>query len=466
MKAKDQANKQNPKQQKEQEGKDRETRAKDLKKEKFRMLALLFMEHSMKQELVNQENKENQTIDAIFNNMQNEMTKNSNSISLMFSKYMKKKEELRDLKKSIKGLEEDIEKENALFLQEESNLINDFNSEKEKIMNDTKQVEEQLNRYAEWQRQADSYQTQLSDLKSQIHKNRVGCSEVIAQTRQNAQAKIEKHRVDLAEAIRKARAESLRLRSGDISELSTTFLTQSEQQVESLNSQLEASRHLSDVNDTIEEDNLSMQQEIGRLKKKTVRLREQAEKQKRVIEKLNDIKTEFQEREKEERLIQKMKNDKKKEQKIEKEIKERSKPPPKPQFQMTKEQESFITFLNECATSVRSVLKQMLDDNDTSEAPNTQSERFEAPKLSSMIAEIKQLTQKLEQKGHKPDPSRRPVLTPAAAYFAFSAPFDESDEFIPSENWSFAKYQPLKNNQSQNQTQSKKPKIVRIKTAK
>ena len=59
-----------------------------------------------------------------------------------------------------------------------------------------------------------------------------------------------------------------------------------------------------------------------------------------------------------------------------------------------------------------------------------------------MISEIKDLVSRVHN-STKPltaGTTRKSTLTPAAAYFAFSAPFDESDDFIETENWSFAKY--------------------------
>jgi hypothetical protein len=76
-----------------------------------------------------------------------------------------------------------------------------------------------------------------------------------------------------------------------------------------------------------------------------------------------------------------------------------------------------------------------------------------------MIAEIREGTGQLETVSEAPESRAKHVLTPAAAYFAFSAPFDDSDDFIASERWSFAKYEQMKPGQQQ-----RTAKIVRIKT--
>jgi peptidoglycan hydrolase CwlO-like protein len=334
----------------------------------------------------------------------------------------------------------------------------DFNEKKEKILTESREVEALLAHYAEWQRQADSFKSYLSELKSTIHRNRVLCSEGIAETRQNGQAKIEKHRIRLAEAIRQARAESLRLRPGDISDLTTTFLTQSEAHLHSLNSQIASSQHLSDVNQTIDGDNSTMLREIERLDRKNQQLKEQEERQKSVLAKLKAVKQEFAERDAAE--AQKKRAEaarERQEKKREEEDRARNAPKPKPEFHMSQEQEAFITFLNECATSIRSVMIDILGENSTTIAPQP-SDRFEAPKLSAMINEIKDMTATLKNTKPKSAGGSTPVLTPAAAYFAFSAPFDDSDEFIASENWSFARYESFKSPVSK----QKKPRIVRI----
>jgi hypothetical protein len=80
-----------------------------------------------------------------------------------------------------------------------------------------------------------------------------------------------------------------------------------------------------------------------------------------------------------------------------------------------------------------------------------------------MIAEIKEMTGRIEQ-GHPVGEWRSAhVLTSAAADFAFSAPFDDGDEFIPSQTWSFAQYDtPKKNRQARRAVITKvrmKPKV-------
>jgi hypothetical protein len=135
----------------------------------------------------------------------------------------------------------------------------------------------------------------------------------------------------------------------------------------------------------------------------------------------------------------------------------RSMRPQKPPFKMNEEQEGFITFLNECGTTIKSVMIDLLKTEIVPE-PISPTDRFEAPKLTAMMNEIKEMTQQIAA---EPDPTPRTskhILTPAAAYFAFSAPFDDTDEFIASETWSFAKYEP-----GRPQSGEKKSRIVRIK---
>jgi hypothetical protein len=323
------------------------------------------------------------------------------------------------------------------------------------------EVEVLLAHYAEWQRMADSFKSHLSELKSTIHHNRVMCSEGIAETRQNAQAKIEKHRIRLAEAIRQARSESLRLRTGDISDLSTTFLTPAEGHLESLNSQIQSSEHLSVVNQTVDDDNATMMREIERLSRRNATLNEQEEKQKSVLAKLKAIKKEFADRKaadeqhKKSETLRQIKEQKR----VEADALARSLRMQRPPFKMSEEQEAFITFLNECATSIKSVMVDLLGEESgpVSVSPN---ERFEAPKLSAMMSQIKEMTEKVTHlRPATPSSGTKHILTPAAAYFAFSAPFDDGDDFIASESWSFAKYEPTRPASPQ-----KKARIVRIRT--
>jgi hypothetical protein len=132
----------------------------------------------------------------------------------------------------------------------------------------------------------------------------------------------------------------------------------------------------------------------------------------------------------------------------------------KPPFKMSEEQEAFITFLNECATSIKSVMIDILGE-DQSPVTISPNERFEAPKLSAMMTQIQEMTEKMVELRPKTPcgGGSKHILTPAAAYFAFSAPFDDGDEFIASESWSFAKYQP-----SRPVSQQMKARIVRVRT--
>lgn len=390
---------------------------------------------------------------------------NNRFSSIVAGKIKDLKTKLRELKDDIKSVQQSINDAKDNFQKISEDLNEEFNQKRQVILAESGDVESQLNHYAEWQRQSDAFKSHLSELKSTIHHNRVLCSEGIAETRQAAQAKIEKHRVHLAEAIRKARAESLRLRSGDISKLSTSFLTLSEAHLKSLDSQISASKHLSGVNQTINEDNYSIQREIDRLVRKNQTLKEQEEKQRTVISKLRQIQLEFQQKEQEEMEIRRNQeiSERQMKKRQEEEVRAQKVTKPKEEFKLTQSQEAFITFLNECATSVRSILYDILCIK--LEKPKTNhSERFEAPKLSSMISEIKDLVSRVHN-STKPltaGTTRKSTLTPAAAYFAFSAPFDESDDFIETENWSFAKYIPYK---PQSVIQQKKPRIIRVKTA-
>jgi peptidoglycan hydrolase CwlO-like protein len=375
-------------------------------------------------------------------------------------KIRERKNKLLEVKAEIGGVRQSIKEAEDQYAQMTEEVNKDFTEKKDKLLEELREIEALLAHYAEWQRMADSFKSHLSELKSTIHRNRVLCSEGIAETRQNAQAKIEKHRIRLAEAIRQARAESLRLRPGDISNLTTQFLTQSEAHLQSLNSQIGSSQHLSDVNHTIDEDNTSLLKEIDKLDRKNQQLKDQEEKQKAVLLKLKAIRQEFQERDlaeahKKKEAAARERQEKKREE----EVRARMAPKPKPEFHLNSEQEAFITFLNECSTSIRSVMVEVLGEGANATVPQP-SDRFEAPKLSAMINEIRQMTEKLSAVKPTSPSESKPILTPAAAYFAFSAPFDDSDDFIASENWSFAKYESFK----VPMTKQMRPRIVRVRT--
>lgn len=421
----------------------------------------VLLDHQRIKQYNNYEDANRATIQETEQQIEARNEDNNRMSSIVAQKIKELKGRLLELKADIRGVRQSIEDAKDQYARMTEEVNADFNAKKEVILAESREVEAQLEHLAEWQRQADSFKSHLSELKSTIHHNRVLCSEGIAETRQNAQTKIEKHRIKLAEAIRQARAESLRLRSGDISELSTTFLTQSEQHLQSLHSQIASSEHLSEVNQTIDDDNSTVLREIERLTKRNRHLKEQEEKQRAVIVKLETIKRDFQAREAAAEQTRKRAEAKEREEKRkEEEVRARNMPKPKPEFKMSKEQEAFITFLNECATSVRSILIDMTGETPEQTAAIS-AERFEAPKLSAMIAEIKDMTERIEDAKPEGTGAARPVLTPAAAYFAFSAPFDESDNFIESENWSFARYEPFKREES---PQQKKPRIIRVKT--
>lgn len=421
----------------------------------------VMLRHSTNQELVNFKESNLEKVAMIEKAISTRTIENNHMSTIVATKIKDLKSKLRDLKDEIKGVRQSIKDAEDKFAKMTDDVTAEFNKKKDAILSESHEVELQLSHYAEWQKQSDTYKSHLSELKATIHHNRVLCSEGIAETRQNAQAKIEKHRIHLAEAIRQARAESLRLRSGDISKLSTSFLTLSEAHLKSLDSQIESSKHLSEVNETINEDNLTMQHEIDRLSKKNQHLKEQEEKQRAVLTKLRAIKQEFEQKEAEE--LENRKNaviHEKEVKKREEEVRANNVPKPKPPFKMSSEQEAFITFLNECATSIRSILLDMLGEQPNK--PDTKnSDRFEAPKLSAMINEIKEMTNIIRTTKPQITSARKPTLTPAAAYFAFSAPFDESDNFIETENWSFAKYVPCK---PPSVLQHNKPRIIRVKT--
>jgi chromosome segregation ATPase len=374
--------------------------------------------------------------------------------TIVAQKIRELKARLLELKGEIQGVRQSIKEAENQFAQMTETVNQEFNQKKELILAESREVEAQLAHYAEWQRLSDSFKSHLSDLKSTIHKNRVLCSEGIAETRQNAQAKIEQHRVRLAEAIRQARAESLRLRSGDISDLSTTFLTQSEAHLQSLNSEIESSQHLARVNQSIEEDNFSMQREIERLTRRNNELKEQEQKQKSVLTKLKAIRTEFKQKEEADREAQREIAAKKALAKRQEE-QETDAEAENTEFRMDQEAEAFLTFLNECATSIRSVMLGLLKREPA--RAEAQGDFFEAPKLGAMIEEIRQMIPQLSDVEPTTADATKHILTPAAAYFAFSAPFDDRDDFIRSEQWSFAKYEPTK------PVPQSRPRIVRVK---
>jgi hypothetical protein len=420
-----------------------------------------FLSHQIAQDFRNYERKNRDQIYTSETEIINRTEENARMSSVVAQKIKDLKGKLLELKGEIAGVRQSIKEAEAQYAQMTDAVNVDFNEKKEKILAELHEVEALLAHYAEWQRMADSFKSHLSELKSTIHHNRVMCSEGIADTRQNAQAKIEKHRIRLAEAIRQARIESLKLRPGDISNLSATFLTQSEAHLQSLNSQIESSDHLSVVNQTIDDDNVAMMHEIERLTKRNATLKDQQEKQKSVLAKLKTIKKEFADRKAAEEQMKKTETLRflKEQKRVEADALARSMRTPKPPFKMSEEQEAFITFLNECATSIRSVMVDLLgqESGPVTVSPN---ERFEAPKLSAMIAQIKEMTPKIKDvRPPTPEASSKHVLTPAAAYFAFSAPFDDGDDFIPSERWSFAKYEPKRPSTQQ------KARIVRIRTA-
>jgi pantothenate synthetase len=216
------------------------------------------------------------------------------------------------------------------------------------------------------------------------------------------------------------------------------------------------------VNQTVDDDNASMMREIEKLSRRNAALKDQEEKQKSVLAKLKAIRKEFADRktadehQKKAATLRQIKEQKK----VEADALARSLRMQKPPFKMSEEQEAFITFLNECATSIKSVMVDLLgeDSGPVTVSPN---ERFEAPKLSAMMSQIKEMTDKVTQlRPTTPGGRAKHILTPAAAYFAFSAPFDDGDDFIESERWSFAKYEP-----APPASQQKKARIVRIKTA-
>ena len=435
--------------------------SKEFKKDRVRVMNMLTKDVSLDQDYVNVKNDETKTIAEIDKRIKDTNVIKANANAALTEQIKSVVAEIQKKKNEILNNEQSMKDAKTQFDENKAKLINEFNIKRDQILKESKEVEAQLNHYAEWQQQSGAYQTRLAELKSKIHQNRITSSEAIAQSHKNEQARIDKHRIELAEAIRKARAESLRLRSGDISEQSTTFLTQSEQQVQNLQQQLESSQHLAEVNETIEDDNMSMRQEIKRLKTKTERLRDQEEKQINVVAKLKAIQKEFKDKEKSDALEKK--KIKKRELIEKKKIAEeeaRKKPKPKPEFKMSAEQEAFFTFLTECSTTVRSVLKQ-INGKDVNTPVTPKNDRFEAPKLVAMIEEIKEMTNLLSSRPQSNLKEKRSILTPAAAYFAFSAPFDDGDEFIKSENWSFSKYEACKPTTATKKTQ---PKIVRIKT--
>lgn len=423
------------------------------------------IQHSDADNLRRYADENRKQIETIEKALETRTADNYRMSSIVAGKIKDLKNKLVELKTEIRGVEQSIKDAQDKYAKSSEELTDEFQQKKDSILAESREIEAILEHLADWQRNADSFKSHLSELRSTIHHNRVICSETIAETRQNAQAKIEKHRILLAEAIRQARAESLKLRPGDISDLTTTFLAQSEAHLKSLNSQIDSSRHLSEVNQTIDDENITLQREIDRLTQKNHHLKEQEENQKAVLAKLRLIKNGFKEKEMQERAMKKAASARRREEKRrEEEIKAKNAPKPKDEYRMTHEQESFLTYLNECATSIRSILLDILGKNADKKPEEIQTERFEAPKLSAMISEIKTLSSQI---GNVQRPSGKeeviPVLTPAAAYFGFSAPFDNSYTFITSDNWSFGKYDPAATANSTNQ--GKKPKIIRIRSA-
>jgi hypothetical protein len=418
-----------------------------------------FLAHQTAQEFRNYEGQNHDQITASEKEVNSRTEDNNRMSSIVAQKIRELKGKLLELKRDIGSVYQSIRESEAQYAQMAAVVNADFNEKKEKLLAELREVEALLAHYAEWQRVADSFKAHLSDLKSTIHHNRVMCSEGIAETRQNAQAKIEKHRVQLAEAIRQARAESLRLRPGDISDLSAIFLTQSEAHLQSLNSQIESSEHLSAVNETVDTGNGSLQLEIERLSHRTSTLKEQEEKQQSVLAKLKTIKKEFADRRAADEQLKKTIALKqiKEQKRVEADALAKSLRQQKPPFKMNEQQEAFITFLNECATSVKSVMVDILG-NEAIPVPVSPEERFEAPRLTAMMNEIKEMTERIAERPRTPTRASKHILTPAAAYFAFSAPFDDADEFIASETWSFAKYEPARP-----QSEQRKARIIRLK---
>jgi hypothetical protein len=226
----------------------------------------------------------------------------------------------------------------------------------------------------------------------------------------------------------------VRLRSGDISDLLMTFLTQSEAHLRSLHSEIESSEHLAAINASIDDDNASMLREIERFTRRNCNLKEQEEKQKAVLGKLRAIKREFAQRETadRERRREEAAHADEEQRRAEADTLARSLPRMRQQFKLSAQQEAFLCFVNECATSVRSVIRGVLNV----EAAQLQvgTEWFEAPKLAAMITEIVKMTDRLQQAEPMTLAGTKQVLTLATAYFAFSALFDESEKFIASES--------------------------------
>ncbi|KAH0790892.1 hypothetical protein GPJ56_005027 [Histomonas meleagridis] len=412
------------------------------------------IEHSSAQELSNVE-KENlgqiKEIEKIIaaREIDNEKVDISaaTKITELKAKIKQLKTELENVKKSIRESEEEQRKKI-------DQTKTDFIEKKNKLLKESKEIENKLNHYAEWQKQSEEYKSQLSEIKFSIHQNRISCNENINEARQNIQTKMKKHQDILADAIKQARAEALHLQPGDISNLTAIFLTQSEAHLQSLNSQLESTNQMADLNQSIEEENNSLIHEIEEQDQKNQELKDQEEEQNKVLSKLRAVKSEFQEKER--ILTQRKKKPLKTEHPEKKNVSEQDTPKKKKEFKLTQEHESFITFLNECSTFVRSVLIGILHESPKNES--NENNRFEAPKLSSMITQIKEMSDKIDSNLVKDFSGQRPILTPAAAYFAFSAPFDESDNFIESENWSFAKYESYKSNAL---NQQKKNRLVK-----
>ena len=210
-------------------------------------------QHSNIKILNNLEDDNKRQIEQMEYDISDRNIENNRMSTIVAGKIKELKGKLVELKDEIRSVEDSIQETKDKYAKITEDINMEYTKKKDEIKNEIQEVENQLAHYAEFQRQADSFKAHLADLKSTIHKNRVICSEGIAETRQNAQAKIEKHRILLAEAIRKARAESLKLRSGDISDLTATFLTQSEAHLKSLDSQIESSNHLSEVNQQIDD---------------------------------------------------------------------------------------------------------------------------------------------------------------------------------------------------------------------
>jgi hypothetical protein len=90
------------------------------------------------------------------------------------------------------------------------------------------------NTHIQWQRPGDGAKLRLQELSATLRRNRIQSAESLAQTRQSSQTTVERHRLAMADALRKARADVLRLRDGDVTGLTAEFLKKSDARLESL----------------------------------------------------------------------------------------------------------------------------------------------------------------------------------------------------------------------------------------